>query len=156
MASGTGLLTPPAGEARPHSLVQPLMIAAISEHSSWQAACMHRAGQTVADTLTAPTWLTAIFTGVLAAGAIVTAILAAMAFRKQSRELAVLQAQASDAASQLRRPSQLCVWRPSAAARRHSRSPLQPRTRAISRYTGWSSRGVSTPPSTMSQAAFRS
>jgi hypothetical protein len=53
------------------------------------------------DPLTVPTWLTAIFTGVLAIGAIVTAIFAIRAFRKQSAELGVLQQQAKDQSEQL-------------------------------------------------------
>lgn len=39
------------------------------------------------DSLTAPTWLTAAFTGVLALGAIITAVFAIMAFLKQSQEV---------------------------------------------------------------------
>jgi hypothetical protein len=45
------------------------------------------------DPLTVPTWLTAIFTGVLAVLAIVTAIFAILAFRKQSAEVSLLQEQ---------------------------------------------------------------
>lgn len=45
----------------------------------------------VSDPLTLPTWLTAIFTGVLAAGAITTAVFAFLAFRKQSAEVRLLQ-----------------------------------------------------------------
>jgi hypothetical protein len=41
-----------------------------------------------------PTWLTAIFTGVLAVGAIVTSVFAILAFRKQSAEVRLLQKQA--------------------------------------------------------------
>jgi hypothetical protein len=48
----------------------------------------------VSDPLTLPTWLAAIFTGVLAVGAIVTAVFAILAFRKQSREVTLLQEQA--------------------------------------------------------------
>jgi hypothetical protein len=48
------------------------------------------------DPLAAPTWLTAIFTIVLAVGAIVTAAFAILAFRKQSAALAKLTAQADD------------------------------------------------------------
>ncbi len=48
------------------------------------------------DPLTAPTWLTAALTGVLAAGAIVTAVFAYLAFRKQAAEVSLLQQQAKD------------------------------------------------------------
>jgi hypothetical protein len=50
----------------------------------------------VPDPLLTPTWLTAVFTGVLAVFAIVTAIFAFLAFRKQSAELAILKGQADD------------------------------------------------------------
>jgi hypothetical protein len=46
--------------------------------------------------LTVPTWLTAILTGVLAVGAIVTAVFAFLAFRKQAAELTTLKSQAED------------------------------------------------------------
>jgi hypothetical protein len=46
------------------------------------------------DPLVAPTWATAIATIILAAGAIITAALAFLAFRKQTAELVVLQDQA--------------------------------------------------------------
>ncbi len=42
----------------------------------------------VSDPLTVPTWLTAVLTGVLAVGAIVTAVFAFKAFGKQSQEVA--------------------------------------------------------------------
>jgi len=48
------------------------------------------------DPLVAPTWATAIATIVLAAGAIVTAMLAFLAFGKQTKELTILQSQAKD------------------------------------------------------------
>jgi uncharacterized membrane-anchored protein YhcB (DUF1043 family) len=54
------------------------------------------------DPLSLPTWLTAIFTGVLAVGAIITAVFAILAFRKQSDELVVVQRQASDSSEQLK------------------------------------------------------
>lgn len=50
----------------------------------------------VPDPLLAPTWVTAAFTVVLAVGAIVTAVFAFLAFRKQSAELAILRTQADD------------------------------------------------------------
>lgn len=46
------------------------------------------------DPLVAPTWATAIATIILAAGAILTAVLAFLAFRKQTAELVILQEQA--------------------------------------------------------------
>jgi len=46
------------------------------------------------DPLVAPTWATAIATITLAAGAIITAVLAFLAFRKQTAELVILQEQA--------------------------------------------------------------
>jgi hypothetical protein len=46
------------------------------------------------DPLTAPTWATAIGTLVLAGGAIITAVFAFLAFRKQAAEVALLQDQA--------------------------------------------------------------
>jgi hypothetical protein len=58
------------------------------------------------DPLTAPTWLTAIFTGVLAAGAIVTAVFAYFAFMKQSQEVRILQAQAARGEQDSRREAQ--------------------------------------------------
>ena len=48
------------------------------------------------DALTAPTWVTAAFTIVLAVGAIVTAIFAILAFRKQPAQLTILKGQAED------------------------------------------------------------
>jgi hypothetical protein len=48
------------------------------------------------DPLTLPTWLMAIFTGVLAVGATVTSVFAILAFRKQSAALATLRSQAGD------------------------------------------------------------
>jgi uncharacterized membrane-anchored protein YhcB (DUF1043 family) len=53
------------------------------------------------DPLTVPTWLTAIFTGILAVGAIVTAVFAILAFRRQADELITLQNQARDSSAQL-------------------------------------------------------
>jgi hypothetical protein len=50
----------------------------------------------VSDPLTLPTWLTAIFTGVLAVGAVFTAIFAIRAFGKQSAELTILKDEADD------------------------------------------------------------
>jgi hypothetical protein len=50
----------------------------------------------VSDPLLAPTWVTAVFTIVLAVGAVVTAVFAFLAFRKHSDALAVLRTQASD------------------------------------------------------------
>ena len=46
--------------------------------------------------MAAPTWITTIFTIVLAVGAVVTAIFAITAFGKQSAELSILSAQADD------------------------------------------------------------
>src|ERR1035441_5717685 len=46
--------------------------------------------------LTAPTWITAVATVILGAGAIVTAIFAILAFRKQSLEVRMLQQGAAD------------------------------------------------------------
>jgi hypothetical protein len=46
------------------------------------------------DPLVAPTWATAIATIILAAGAIITAVLAFLAFRKQTAELVTLQEEA--------------------------------------------------------------
>src|ERR1035438_3092584 len=46
--------------------------------------------------LTAPTWITAVATVILGAGAIVTAIFAILAFRKQSLEVRLLQQGAAD------------------------------------------------------------
>jgi hypothetical protein len=46
--------------------------------------------------LTVPTWIAAIATVALATGAIVTAVFAILAFRKQSAELTILNSQASD------------------------------------------------------------
>jgi hypothetical protein len=46
------------------------------------------------DPLVAPTWATAIATIILAVGAIITAVLAFLAFRKQTAELVILQEQA--------------------------------------------------------------
>lgn len=64
------------------------------------------------DPLTVATWLTAIFTGILAAGAIVTAIFAILAFRKQSTEVGLLQKQAERDIDQRRRAqaSRVFVW----------------------------------------------
>jgi hypothetical protein len=64
------------------------------------------------DPLTLPTWLTAVFTGVLAVGAIVTAVFAILAFRKQSTEVRILQEQAQRESEQRLRSqaSRVFVW----------------------------------------------
>jgi hypothetical protein len=62
------------------------------------------------DPLTVPTWLTAIFTRVLAIGAIVTAIFAIRAFRKQSTEVTLLQAQAEEQEKAARRDAAERRW----------------------------------------------
>ena len=56
---------------------------------------------TATDPLNLPTSLTAVFTGMLAVGAITTAVFAGLAFRKQSDELVALQRQAKDSSEQL-------------------------------------------------------
>jgi hypothetical protein len=64
------------------------------------------------DPLTLPTWLPAVFTGVLAVGAIVTAVFAILAFRKQSTEVRILQEQAQRESEQRLRSqaSRVFVW----------------------------------------------
>lgn len=66
----------------------------------------------VSDPLTLPTWLTAILTGVLAVGALVTAVFAFLAFRKQSQEVALLQEQDRRDIEQRRRAqaAQVFTW----------------------------------------------
>jgi hypothetical protein len=49
----------------------------------------------------AAAWITAVCTAALAVGAIVTAVFAILAFRKQSDELVTLQRQAQDSSDQL-------------------------------------------------------
>jgi hypothetical protein len=58
----------------------------------------------IPDPLTLPTWLIAIFTGVLAVGAVVTAVFAILAFRKQSDQLQILKEQVGDQAKTNKRP----------------------------------------------------
>jgi hypothetical protein len=60
----------------------------------------------VPDPLLAPTWVTAVFTIVLAVGAIVTAIFAFLAFRKQSQQVRLLQKQVTDDESDRRREAE--------------------------------------------------
>lgn len=60
--------------------------------------------------LLTPIWLAAICTGVLAVGAIVTAVFAFLAFRKQSAQVSLLQEQALQQAAERRRSRAALVY----------------------------------------------